>query len=101
MSRHLLKSLFADPKVKAALRMVIGWVFIVLGFIGLFLPLLQGILFIAVGIALLAHHSPFFAKIRNAIYQRFPKLQQVVRHARARIRLAHRHAIRRHHTEES
>ncbi len=79
------------------LRLVFGWLFIALGIIGLFLPVLQGILFIMVGIALLADHIPFFAKIRNALFSRFPKLQRLVRRVRARMRLAHRHATKRRH----
>ncbi len=95
MSRFLLKKVLADPNVKAMLRLIFGWIFIVLGVVGLFLPVLQGILFIAVGIALLAHHIPLFARIRNATYSRFPKLKRLVRRVRARIRLAHRRATRR------
>jgi len=38
-------------------RKIAGWFFIVLGVIGLFLPFLQGILFIAVGMGLLAGES--------------------------------------------
>lgn len=65
--------------------MTIGWAFIVLGILGLFLPILQGILFLAVGIALLADHIPVFMKIKNAIYHRFPKLEKLVHHEHERI----------------
>ncbi len=100
MSRPLLRKILADPNVKATLRLVFGWIFIVLGVAGLFLPVLQGLLFIAIGIALLAHHIPLFARIRNAAYRRFPKLQRLVRRARARIRLAHIRATRNHRSTE-
>lgn len=38
-------------------KKIVGWFFIVLGVIGLFLPFLQGILFIAIGMGLLAGDS--------------------------------------------
>lgn len=90
MPRHILKTFLASHSVKAMLRIAFGWVFIVLGIVGLFLPVLQGILFIAVGIALLAHHIPLFATLRNAIYRRHPRLKRLVRRTRARLRLWHR-----------
>ncbi|MBT3191378.1 MAG: hypothetical protein HN341_02365 [Verrucomicrobia bacterium] len=86
----ILRTFLAHHNVKAALRLTFGWIFIGLGIVGLFVPILQGILFIAVGIALLADHIPFFAKIRNSLYRRFPKLERLVRRVRARIRLVHR-----------
>jgi uncharacterized membrane protein YbaN (DUF454 family) len=88
--RHFLKVLFAHHKVTMVLRLSTGWFFIVLGIVGLFLPILQGLLFIAVGIALLADHIPMFARIRDAGYRRFPKLQRLVRRVRARLRLVRR-----------
>jgi uncharacterized membrane protein YbaN (DUF454 family) len=88
--RHFLKGLFAHHKVIMVLRLSAGWLFIVLGIVGLFLPILQGLLFIAVGIALLADHIPMFARIRDAGYRRFPKLQRLVRRVRARLRLVRR-----------
>jgi hypothetical protein len=38
-------------------RQVLGWFFIFLGIIGLFLPLLQGVLFIVIGIALVGRRN--------------------------------------------
>jgi len=81
--------------------MTIGWLFIFFGIIGLFLPILQGILFIAVGIALLADHIPFFAKVRNKIYSRFPKLKHLVRREHARLRLIHRRIRHKHEDKQA
>ena len=55
------------PKEKGAerrkgwrlIRFVGGWVLILLGTAGLFLPFLQGIAFIAAGLALLSKDSPW------------------------------------------
>lgn len=40
-------------------RLILGWGLIVLGIVGLFLPLLQGIVFIVAGLALLSRDSPW------------------------------------------
>ncbi len=72
------------------LRMTFGVVFLVLGVLGLFLPLLQGVLFLVVGVALLADHIPVFARIRNAIYRRFPRVEHAVRRMRDRRRRVRR-----------
>lgn len=60
--------------VKRVLILIVGWGFLVLGIAGLFLPVLQGVLFILIGLIILsseyvwAHH--LLAKLR----ERFPKV---------------------------
>jgi uncharacterized protein len=53
-----------------------GWVFIVLGVLGLFLPILQGILFLLIGLALLSAVSPrvrlFRQRLRRRARARYP-----------------------------
>jgi hypothetical protein len=39
-------------------RQVIGWLFILLGLIGLVLPILQGVIFLVIGIALVGRRHP-------------------------------------------
>jgi hypothetical protein len=51
-----------DRVLKKTGRQFAGWFFISLGVIGLFLPFLQGILFIAIGLGLLAGENE---SIRN------------------------------------
>ena len=53
-----------------------GWGFIVLGILGLFLPILQGILFLLIGLSLLSNSSPRAARILKRIRERFPKISQ-------------------------
>lgn len=65
----------AKRRFKHAVRWVSGWTFIGLGIIGLFLPILQGILFIVIGLVLLAPYVPLFRKIRIRILLRFPRLR--------------------------
>ncbi len=44
-------------------RLVGGWLLVVVGFIGLFLPILQGILMIAAGVALLSGESRIIRRL--------------------------------------
>jgi uncharacterized membrane protein YbaN (DUF454 family) len=53
-----------------------GWGFIVLGILGLFLPILQGILFLLIGLSLLSNSSPWAAKLLNKMRERFPKISK-------------------------
>ncbi len=68
--------------VKKALALIAGWAFIVLGVVGLFLPLMQGVLFIMIGLTILsgeyvwAHH--LLSKVRN----RFPRIARLSDRAR-------------------
>jgi hypothetical protein len=48
----------------------IGWVFVVLGVLGLFLPILQGILFLLIGLFLLSRVSPRIRLLRQRLRAR-------------------------------
>jgi len=70
---------------KRLLVLILGWIFIVFGIVGLFLPILQGVLFIVAGLVILsseyvwAHH--LLAKLR----QRYPKVANAADHATAKV----------------
>lgn len=53
---------------------ILGWLFIFLGIIGLFLPLLQGVLFLIVGLLLLSGTSPWAKRLLDKARERFPNL---------------------------
>jgi uncharacterized protein len=53
-----------------------GWGFILLGIAGLFLPILQGILFLLIGLALLSNTSPWAARLLVRLRNRFPAVSQ-------------------------
>ncbi len=53
--------------------LVLGWGFVGFGILGLFLPILQGILFLAVGLILLAQVSPRARLLRQRLRRRFPR----------------------------
>ncbi len=48
-------------------RLTVGWALLVLGVIGLFLPLLQGILFIFSGLAVLSTESPWARRLLDRL----------------------------------
>ena len=65
----------------------LGWAFMVLGVLGLFLPILQGILFLAIGMVLLSYESPWFRQKLAWVEQRYPKYGRQIREARIRAML--------------
>ena len=73
-----------NARIKRVLVLIVGWGFILLGIVGLFLPILQGVLFLLIGLIILsseyvwAHH--LLAKLR----QRFPKISGTAEEATKR-----------------
>jgi len=63
--------------LKRAAVLVLGWAFILLGIVGLFLPILQGVVFLLIGLIILsseyvwAHH--LLARLR-----RYPAVDRVI-----------------------
>ena len=62
--------------MKHLLRLIFGWFFLVLGVLGLFLPLLQGILFLAIGFLLLAPNVPVFRRVLRWIQRKYPRVYE-------------------------
>jgi len=65
--------------VKKYYKLVIGYIFIVLGILGLFLPFLQGILFLAIGAMILVKESPTFYKLKEKIKAKYPKFYYAIK----------------------
>ena len=63
-------------RIKRAARIISGWIFLLLGVAGLFLPVLQGILSLAVGAFLLSPYIRFFRKMKCVLYRRFPRSRE-------------------------
>lgn len=72
--------------LRRVLRWVLGWVFIVLGVAGLFLPILQGILFLCIGVWLLSLASPRVRLLRIRLGRRYPAFRRQYEAARAWVR---------------
>jgi len=58
--------------------LIIGWFFVGLGIIGLFLPILQGILFLIIGLAILSSRSELVKRFLKHIEERYPHLHERV-----------------------
>ncbi len=53
--------------------LIVGWSFVVLGIIGLFLPILQGILFILIGLSILSSRSELIKRFLKHLEERYPQ----------------------------
>ena len=53
--------------------LIVGWFFVVLGIIGLFLPFLQGILFIIIGLSILSSRSELVKRFLKHLEERYPQ----------------------------
>ena len=60
--------------IKRWLMIAAGWFFIVLGIAGLFLPVLQGILFLLIGLLILSSEYVWAHRILSRLRQRFPRV---------------------------
>ena len=72
------------PTTKRLIYSVLGYAFLVLGVLGLFLPILQGILFLLVGLILLAKSQPRFRLLKQRIKRRYPKYAGIFEEAEKR-----------------
>ena len=70
------------PKVKTLAKRVlvqsVGWIFILIGIVGLFLPILQGVLFLLIGLMILSTEYVWAHHLLRRIRQRFPKVSDKV-----------------------
>jgi uncharacterized membrane protein YbaN (DUF454 family) len=56
-------------------KITLGILLLPLGVVGLFLPFLQGILFLILGLSLLASEIPYFARLRDRLKARFARFR--------------------------
>lgn len=68
--------------LKKWLILIVGWGFLFLGVIGLFLPVLQGILFIVIGLVILSAEYTWAHHLLQRAKQKFPGVAHHVEHAR-------------------
>ena len=66
--------------------LIIGWTFIGLGIIGLFLPILQGVLFMMIGLAILSSRSQFIRGFLKHLEERHPHFHKRVEVLREKFR---------------
>ena len=65
-------------RVKPILVQALGYAFLVLGVLGMFLPILQGFLFLFVGLIILARHAPWAERLLDRIRRQHPKFDEVI-----------------------
>lgn len=70
--------------MKRILILTVGWTFVVLGVLGLFLPVLQGILFLAIGFIILSKESRMVRGWTVRLRRRFPIFNKVWKDAERR-----------------
>jgi len=70
----------------------------VLGIAGLFLPFLQGILFLLIGLVILSSEYVWAHKLLHKLRERFPRIAAQMDHARERVE---RYRKRKTRTEEA
>ncbi len=75
--------------------LISGWLFIFLGFIGLFLPILQGVLFLATGFYLLSLESPLAKRLMQRFEARYPRSAAIFEEARVKAAQRARRILRR------
>lgn len=61
-----------QAKAKKLILLLFGWGFILLGVIGLFLPILQGVLFLLIGLFILSTEYVWAHRLLLKIRNRFP-----------------------------
>lgn len=74
----------AGRPIRRLTTLIIGWSLIVLGFFGLFLPFLQGILFIVLGVYVLSREYHWAHRILEHLRQRFPWVDEKLEGAKRR-----------------
>jgi uncharacterized membrane protein YbaN (DUF454 family) len=67
------------------IRLVLGWACVVLGVIGLFVPILQGVLLILLGMALLSRDSRRARRCLLKMRLRYPEAYAAMQRLKARL----------------
>lgn len=62
-------------RIKRWTALAVGWMFILLGIAGLFLPVLQGILFLVIGLLILSTEYVWAHHLVRKLLTRFPKVE--------------------------
>ncbi len=70
--------------LKRWLVLFTGWSFILLGIAGLFLPILQGVLFLLIGLIILSSEYIWAHHLLNKLRTRFPRLSATAEQASER-----------------
>ena len=64
--------------MRRLVTLAVGYVFLALGIVGLVLPILQGVLFTAVGLIILSREAPWARRLLDRLRRRHPRLECVI-----------------------
>jgi uncharacterized protein len=78
--------------MKVILWQTLGYVFLMLGVFGMFLPVLQGFLFLLIGLIILARHAPWAERLLNRLRAKSPRLDRAITKAEAKVHQWHERA---------
>ena len=67
--------------IKRMIILALGWILILLGIAGLFLPILQGFLFLLIGLLILSLESIWAHDLLHKIKERFPVIRNKIESA--------------------
>jgi uncharacterized membrane protein YbaN (DUF454 family) len=73
-----------QTRTKRILVLIVGWGFVLLGIAGVFLPILQGVLFILIGLIILSSEYVWVHHLLARLKQRFPRLGRTADEASAK-----------------
>ena len=68
-----------EPQIRRVVVLVVGWLLIAFGVVGLFLPILQGVLFILLGLYVLSRESETAHRWLQHGRERHPKVDAKLR----------------------
>lgn len=71
-------------RLKVILWLALGYTFLMLGVLGMFLPILQGFLFLFVGLIILARHAPWAERVLHYLRQKSRRLDRAIIKAEAK-----------------
>ncbi len=74
-------------RIRHYVILTLGWIFIFLGILGLFLPILQGILFLCIGVLLLGSESPMMRLLIMKLGRRYPRFRTALTAAKGKARV--------------
>lgn len=65
-------------QIKRVALIVVGWLFLIVGIAGLFLPFVQGILFILIGLLILSTEYVWAHHLLHKLRTKFPRIAHMV-----------------------
>jgi uncharacterized protein len=74
-------------RLKPILAQALGYFFLVLGVLGMFLPILQGFLFLFIGLIILARYAPWAERLLDRFRRQSPRFDAMITKAETKAHL--------------